>query len=92
MKKLLATLNLYVDLDPAPQDVSGLRGDGRNFDLTMYPYQQGAPCENRHEFQTILAHELGHFVGIVTRDPSHGQRVQQNKVMAIRAGDDRAFD
>ena len=37
----------------------------------MYPNQECAPCATREQFDTIMAHELGHFIAYVTVDPSH---------------------
>lgn len=72
MKTKAATLEVYVDNDPNPEEVSGIKQTSENtWILTMYPNQKATPCKTREEFQTIMAHELGHFVAMVTRDETH---------------------
>lgn len=74
MKQLMAELKVYVDMDRTDMP-SGVVNDGRgNFTLVMYPNQACVPAKTREEFQTVMAHELGHFIAIVTQDPTHGQR------------------
>lgn len=87
MKKLLATLNVYVDMDETATPSGIRKTDGNDYELVMYPNQDCIPCDTRHAFQTIMAHELGHFVAMVTRDPSHHPA---NRLMAMLAGKNSA--
>jgi hypothetical protein len=72
MKRKVATLEVFIDTDITDM-ASACAQTGRDtYILIMCPNQTNAiPCKTRDEFQTIMAHELGHFVALVTRDPTH---------------------
>lgn len=71
MKRLLARLEVFVDVDSTDKS-SGIRSDdGRNFELVLYPQQRDYPMKDMHDFQTVFAHELGHFIAHATHDPTH---------------------
>ena len=72
MKNKVATLEVYIDNDPSPENVSGIAQTSPDtWVLTMYPNQKATPAKTQAEFQTIMAHELGHFVAMVTHDQTH---------------------
>lgn len=71
MKRKIASLDVYIDLDTT-DTASNMRQYGStNYELTMYPNQGYTPAKTRDQFQSIMAHELGHFVAMVSRDPTH---------------------
>ena len=81
MKRKIATLDVYVSDD---KTASGTRQTSPStFELTM---NAGSPCNptiGRLEFQTIMAHELGHFVALVTHDPTHNVPVVEHLLSRI---------
>jgi hypothetical protein len=76
MKKKIATLDVYVDsestescgtgnVEPQPGDTC------RRFQLTMNKGEGNHLVKDGETFRTVMAHELGHFLCMVTDDKSH---------------------
>jgi hypothetical protein len=68
MQKKIATLEIWYDSANVPSG-SGRRSDG-TYRITMTPGGD-IPIDTRDKFQTALAHELGHFVALLTKDETH---------------------
>jgi hypothetical protein len=77
MKQLLATLRFYVDND-TPNLSSAEEQTGPNeYEINIRPENDRKFSEmlnipeTREATQSIIAHELGHFIATVTHDPTH---------------------
>lgn len=74
MKRLLATLNVYVDLEDTKTPCSvGPRGE-KEYELVMRPNyadENAVESASIEGFRTALAHELGHFLSMATKEKTH---------------------
>lgn len=71
MKKLLGSVDIY--FDPDSTDASGLHGYGNKFEIVLTREIQGRrfDIDDIPALQTVMAHELGHLVNDITKDPTH---------------------
>jgi hypothetical protein len=68
MRERIATIEVYVDTESS--DASATRQTSvDSFRVTINA--KGKRFTDRSLFQTTLAHELGHVVALLTRDPTH---------------------
>lgn len=80
MKRKIASLDVYVDSDS--QDSSGTKQIGPNqFVIQLNPKQEidgtgRLNLNSTRQLQTTLAHELGHFVALITGDQTHKREFQ----------------
>ena len=75
MKRKVATLDVYIDPESTDSSVtSGSYGPG-NYSITINKGEKPHAVTNMGKFQSTLAHELGHFVGLLTMDASHDVRL-----------------
>ncbi len=75
MKRKVATLDVYIDPESTDSSVtSGSYGPG-NYSITINKGEEPHAVTNMGKFQSTLAHELGHFVGLLTMDASHDVRL-----------------
>jgi hypothetical protein len=68
MKKKIATLEVWVDTDET-EEVSCLQSDRSTGDYRILLHPTADKVTKRAEVATILAHELGHFVGYMMKSP-----------------------
>ena len=73
MKRQVARVNIYIN--PVSTE-SSVTADSRNgeFDITINQGEGKHAIKNVSDFQTTLAHELGHVIALLTKDPSHDTR------------------
>jgi hypothetical protein len=75
LRRKIATLDLYVDPDSPDSSVT----QQKSFNLFEITVNGGSVdkkygdfrVKTQKDFQTTLAHELGHFVSIVSQDQTH---------------------
>jgi hypothetical protein len=69
MQKKIATLEVFYDDSRVPSR-SG-QDSPTTFHIIMTPGSPEIPINTKARFQATLAHELGHFVALLTRDETH---------------------
>ena len=77
MKKLLGTLQVWLDMDETRLPSGIQQVAAREWDLVMRPTKDIRllpEAAGRAGFQTIMAHEMGHFIAQITRDPVSDKR------------------
>jgi hypothetical protein len=89
MQKKIATLEVFVNTNP--EAISYTRRTGKvEFKIQLSPDVQGRreaglpPDDSIEGFRTVLAHELGHFVALLTKDETHNP---VNQLMFRLTGD-----
>ena len=102
MKRKIATLDVYVDSDESAFSFTRKTESGK-YETVMATNDSHAK-ENGHNgihdietFRTVFAHELGHFVAVVTKDESHNPINQYlfrltNDRSTLVAGEKRAWE
>lgn len=81
MKKVLATLTITLDTDSLGSSGT-FSNDGKDFQMLIKteggkPHSLDNPSDydfrigSLKTLQTVIAHELGHFVSIITKDETH---------------------
>lgn len=74
--KKIGTLTLYIDDSDKHLDLSSGFFTAKNGDYELWirpnadNHLAGHSLTN-HEFQTVIAHELGHFLATLSNDPTH---------------------
>jgi hypothetical protein len=98
MQTTIATLDVVISdgiNDPLGDFPSGMlkpRGDRSHYTITLRPKVDGPILEairqprNLASVETLLAHELGHFVATVFNDPTHNPKL---KILSVMIGDSR---
>jgi hypothetical protein len=81
--KKIATLNVYLDESTEHSDISSAvrsRDENGVYELWLRPFVDGKILKENagyelttKGFQTIVAHELGHFLAMITLDPTHSK-------------------
>lgn len=95
-RKEIANLKIVVDTDT--KDVGSIRRiDKHNYELLLTPNTgSDVPVNNMSDLRTIFAHELGHFLLMVTRDASQHpsalmwQVITQDSSLALK-GEQQAW-
>jgi hypothetical protein len=70
MKTKVATIELYIDPELNEPSHSGYRGD-RVFAVQVNRGEGDNTLDTRGQFQSVLAHELGHVIGLLSQDETH---------------------
>jgi hypothetical protein len=96
MQTTIATLDVVISDgigDPLADFPSGMlppRGERTHYTVTLRPKVDGQILQsikeprNLESVETLLAHELGHFVATIFSDPSHNPNL---KILSVLIGD-----
>jgi len=72
MQKKIATIEVFVD--PESRESSGSSGkDGK---YVLFIRRGPIPPKNLGQLQSVIAHEFGHLIGLITQDPTHDTQNQ----------------
>lgn len=98
-RHIIATLNVWVDSDTTGLP-SGLHtsADGKTFNMVIKPnvdkpiFDHIAHNPNLDPIQSIIAHEMGHFVARLTADPTHREASIFNLHVPLVPAEKKAWD
>lgn len=97
-KRLVANLKVVFDPTDTKQP-SGIERENGEFTLILRPYKdaqflnEANPLgDHRRTLQTIIAHELGHFVAMITKDPTHNNPLEQYGLAPLTPGEQKAWE
>jgi len=74
MQKKIATIEVFVD--PESHESSGSGGSNGQYVLHLNGGPNFARIKTKKQLQTVMAHEMGHLIGLITGDPDHDNRNQ----------------
>jgi hypothetical protein len=87
MKRQIARLDVFVDTESNSPSGTAQVENGR-FVLNMnLGDSKTIPIDTKEAFQAVFAHELGHFVAMIMRDPTHDP---SNKLFQMITNDSSA--